>query len=34
MSGREKDIKFIGIDGLPNEGVQMANKGELTATFT
>ena len=34
MSGREKDIKFIGIDGLPNEGVQMVNKGELTATFT
>src|SRR3954453_22771215 len=32
--GREKDIKFIGIDGLPNEGVQMVNKGELTATFT
>ncbi|TCU13431.1 substrate-binding domain-containing protein [Rhizobium sullae] len=31
--GREKDIKFIGIDGLPNEGVQLVNKGELTATF-
>jgi len=34
VSGREKDIKFIGIDGLPNEGVQKVNKGELTATFT
>lgn len=33
-AGREKDIKFIGIDGLPNEGVQMVNKGELTATFS
>jgi ribose transport system substrate-binding protein len=33
-AGREKEMKFIGIDGLPNEGVQMVNKGELTATFT
>lgn len=32
--GREKDIKFIGIDGLPNEGVQLVANGELTATFT
>ena len=31
--GRDKDIKFIGIDALPNEGVQLVNKGELTATF-
>jgi ribose transport system substrate-binding protein len=32
-AGREKDIKFIGIDALPNEGVQWVNKGELAATF-
>jgi ribose transport system substrate-binding protein len=31
--GREKDIKFIGIDALPNEGVMWVKKGELTATF-
>src|SRR5262245_56706757 len=31
--GREKDIKFIGIDALPNEGVTLVNNGELTATF-
>lgn len=31
--GREKDIKFIGIDALPNEGVTWVNNGELTATF-
>ncbi len=31
--GREKDIKFIGIDALPGEGVTWVNKGELTATF-
>jgi len=32
-AGREKEIKFIGIDALPNEGVQWVNKGELAATF-
>jgi ribose transport system substrate-binding protein len=33
-AGREKDIKFfVGIDGLPNEGVQWVNKGLLSATF-
>jgi ribose transport system substrate-binding protein len=31
--GREKDIKFIGIDALPHEGVMWVKKGELTATF-
>lgn len=31
--GREKDIKFIGIDALPNEGVTLVNNGELSATF-
>jgi ribose transport system substrate-binding protein len=33
-AGREKDIKFfIGIDGLPDEGVTWVYKGLLTATF-
>jgi len=32
-AGREKDIKFMGIDGLPDEGVTWVNKGQLTATF-
>src|SRR5260370_4668042 len=32
-AGREKDIKFLGIDALPNEGVTWVCKGELTATF-
>jgi ribose transport system substrate-binding protein len=32
-AGREKQIKFIGIDALPGEGVMWVNKGELTATF-
>lgn len=32
-AGREKDIKFIGIDALPAEGVAWVNNGELTATF-
>src|ERR1700751_1632171 len=33
-AGREKSIKFfIGIDGLPDEGVTWVHKGELTATF-
>jgi ribose transport system substrate-binding protein len=31
--GREKQIKFVGIDALPNEGVMWVHKGELTATF-
>ena len=31
--GREKDIKFIGIDALPAEGVTWVKNGELTATF-
>jgi ribose transport system substrate-binding protein len=31
--GREKEIKFLGIDALPNEGVTWVCKGELTATF-
>ena len=32
-AGREKGIKFIGIDALPGEGVTWVAKGELTATF-
>jgi ribose transport system substrate-binding protein len=32
-AGREKDIKFIGIDALPGEGVTWVKNGELTATF-
>jgi ribose transport system substrate-binding protein len=31
--GREGDIKFIGIDALPNEGVMWVKNGELDATF-
>ena len=32
-AGREKDIKFIGIDALPGEGVMWVHNGELAATF-
>jgi ribose transport system substrate-binding protein len=32
-AGREKEIKFLGIDGLPDEGVTWICKGQLTATF-
>lgn len=31
--GREKSIKFIGIDALPHEGVSYVKDGVLTATF-
>jgi len=31
--GREKQIKFIGIDSLPHEGVRYVKEGILTATF-
>ncbi len=31
--GREKEIKFIGIDALPNEGVKYVEQGVLAATF-
>jgi ribose transport system substrate-binding protein len=31
--GREKTIKFIGIDALPHEGVKYVKDGILTATF-
>ena len=32
-AGREKQIMFLGIDGLPDEGVTWICKGLLTATF-
>src|SRR3954454_2418969 len=32
-AGREKSIKFLGIDALPNEGVRWVYNGELAATF-
>lgn len=31
--GREKTIKFIGIDALPHEGIRYVKEGILTATF-
>lgn len=31
--GREKTIKFIGIDALPHEGVRYVREGIMTATF-
>ena len=31
--GREKEIKFLGVDALPNEGVRWVYNGELAATF-
>jgi ribose transport system substrate-binding protein len=32
-AGREQDIQFLGIDGIPEEGVMWVYKGFLTATF-
>lgn len=32
-AGREKDIKFLGIDGTPDKGVMWVGKGQLAATF-
>ncbi len=32
-AGREKQMKFIGIDALPHEGVTYVKKGMLDATF-
>ncbi len=31
--GREKDIFFLGIDGIPGEGIKWVSEGILTATF-
>jgi len=33
-AGREKSIKFIGIDALPQEGIQYVKQGILDATFS
>lgn len=33
QEGREKTIKFVGIDSLPNEGMQYVRDGVLTATL-
>jgi len=32
-AGREKEMKFVGIDGLPQEGVAYVQQGILDATF-
>ncbi len=32
-AGRAEDLKFIGIDALPDEGVRWVRNGELTATL-
>lgn len=32
-AGREKDIKFVGIDALPHEGLMYVKQGILDATF-
>lgn len=32
-AGREKEIIFLGVDGLPDEGVTWVANGELAATF-
>lgn len=32
-AGREDDIKFVGIDALPHEGLMYVKKGVLAATF-
>jgi ribose transport system substrate-binding protein len=31
--GRDKEMKFLGVDGLPDQGVSWVCKDELTATF-
>ncbi len=33
-AGREKSMKFIGIDALPQEGIQYVKRGILDATFS
>lgn len=32
-AGREKEMLFVGVDALPNEGIEAVKKGILTATF-
>lgn len=31
--GREKTIRFMGVDGLPNEGIAAIERGEMAATY-
>ena len=31
--GRERDIKFLGIDGLPGEGIDAVQRGQLEASY-
>ena len=31
--GREREIRFIGIDGLPGEGIDAVQRGELSASY-
>ena len=31
--GRERDIKFLGIDGLPGEGIEAVQRGQLEASY-
>ena len=33
QAGREKEMRFVGIDALPHEGVQYVAQGILDATF-
>lgn len=33
-AGRADEMMFVGIDALPNEGIQWVKDGELTATFS
>jgi ribose transport system substrate-binding protein len=33
QAGREKDTKFVGIDGIPKEGALWVKQGKLAATF-
>ncbi len=32
-AGRDKEMKFLGVDGIPDEGVKWVHNGQLTATF-
>lgn len=32
-AGREKEMKFVGVDALPNEGIEAVKNGILDATF-
>lgn len=31
--GKERDIRFLGIDGLPGEGIDAVQRGELSASY-